>query len=240
MPLRRLTLYGTLALYAFAARGNAEAFDFFDASIADSIPKLISGTGFYADMKTKQISADVTPFEVNAPLWTDGAVKGRFIAVPPGASVVYNDTADTYGYPDRAMIIKNFAVDIPGDVNSRILVETRFSGIRKIAGKDKWCSAFTIMVRDRRRALRNGAIPIRPNARPAIASRAPADASPWPSSPPSSIAPWLRDKTSCSISSTSASWPCRPARPSPISRSRRAGRVGTTPPPAWKCARVRT
>lgn len=139
MPLRSLTLYGTLALYAFAARGNAEAFNFFDASIADSIPKVISGTGFYADMKTKQPSANVTPFEVNAPLWTDGAVKSRFIAVPPGASVVYNDTADTYGYPDRAMIIKNFAVDtIPGDANSRILVETRFSGIRKIAGKDKW------------------------------------------------------------------------------------------------------
>jgi cytochrome c553 len=137
MALRRLTLSGTLALCAFAA--GAHAYNFFDASIADSIPKLISGTGLYADMHTKQLGANVTPFEVNAPLWTDGAVKSRFIAVPPGAQIIYDDTADTYTYPDRAMIIKNFAVDtIPGDANSRILVETRFSGYRKIASKDHW------------------------------------------------------------------------------------------------------
>jgi cytochrome c553 len=139
MAFRRLSIYGTLALCAYAASGRAEAYNFFNASVADSIPKLISGTGFYANMATKAFGTDVTPFEVNSPLWTDGAVKNRFIAVPPGAAVIYNDTADTYVFPDRAMIIKNFAVDtIPGDANSRILVETRFSSVRKIAGKDKW------------------------------------------------------------------------------------------------------
>jgi mono/diheme cytochrome c family protein len=130
--------FGPLALCALAA-APAAAFNFFNPSLSDSIPKVISGTGLFADMRTKALGADVTPFEVNAPLWTDGAIKQRFIAVPKGSQVIYDDTADTYKYPDRAMVIKNFSVDtIPGDPSSRILVETRFSGVKKVSGKDKW------------------------------------------------------------------------------------------------------
>jgi hypothetical protein len=112
---------------------------FFDPAIADSIPKLISGTGMYKNVLTKEFNADVIPFEVNTPLWTDGAHKQRYIAIPAGTSVIYNDTADMYAYPDRAMVIKNFSVDtIPGNPASRILFETRFSGVRLVAGKEKW------------------------------------------------------------------------------------------------------
>jgi cytochrome c553 len=114
-------------------------FKFFNPAIRDSIPKLISGTGMYKSMAAKEISANVTPFEVNAPLWTDGAIKQRYVAVPAGTSVIYDDTADSYAYPDRAMVIKNFSVDtIPGNPASRILFETRFSGVRIVAGKEKW------------------------------------------------------------------------------------------------------
>lgn len=60
---------------------------------------------------------------------TDGAIKQRYIAVPAGQSFVYDDTTDTYGYPDHAVVMKNFSVDtIPGNPASRILFETRFSG----------------------------------------------------------------------------------------------------------------
>ena len=139
MAYRRLLIYGTVLLSAYAAFGKAEGYKFFNPSIADSIPKRISGTGFYEDILAKKISADVVPFDVNSPLWTDGAIKQRYIAVPPGAKVIYDDTADTYAYPDRAMVIKNFSLDtIPGNPASRILIETRFTGVKKVAGKDKW------------------------------------------------------------------------------------------------------
>lgn len=112
---------------------------FFNPAVLDSIPKLISGTGMYKNISTKEINADVIPFEVNTPLWTDGAFKQRYIAIPSGTAVIYDDTAHTYAYPDRAMVIKNFSVDtIPGNVASRILFETRFSGVRIVAGKEKW------------------------------------------------------------------------------------------------------
>jgi hypothetical protein len=118
---------------------SQSGYRFFNPAISDSIPKLISETGMYRSMAAKEISPDVIPFEVNTPLWTDGAFKQRYIAVPAGNSVVYNDTADAYGYPDRAMVIKNFSVDtIPGNPASRILFETRFSGVRIVAGKERW------------------------------------------------------------------------------------------------------
>jgi hypothetical protein len=125
---------------AICAPISAQAgFKFFNPAIADSIPKLISGTGMFQDVAAKEIGTDVIPFEVNTPLWTDGAVKQRFVAVPAGKSITYDDTADTYVYPDRAMVMKNFSVDtIPGNPASRILFETRFSGVRIVSGKEKW------------------------------------------------------------------------------------------------------
>jgi hypothetical protein len=132
----RLTfLIAGIAIPALSQGG----YNFFNPAIADSIPKLISATGMYKNMATKEIGADVVPFEVNTPLWTDGAFKQRYIALPAGTSVLYNDTADTYAYPDRAMVIKNFSVDtIPGNPASRILFETRFSGVRIVGGRERW------------------------------------------------------------------------------------------------------
>jgi hypothetical protein len=140
---RSRTAYSVPALMAGALLAGAQpsraAYNFFNPAVRDSIPKLISGTGMYADISAKAVSPDLHHFDVNSPLWTDGAAKDRYIAVPPGASIVYGDTADNYGYPDRAMVIKNFAVDtIPGDPSSRILVETRFTALRKIGNQEKW------------------------------------------------------------------------------------------------------
>ena len=138
MSLLRIAIITTLGFGAGAIKAQA-AFNFFDPMSSDSIPKLISGTGMYKNMATKEIGPDVIPFEVNSPLWTDGAVKQRYIAVPAGKSVIYDDSADIYKYPDRAMVIKNFSVDtIPGNPASRILFETRFSGVRLVGGKEKW------------------------------------------------------------------------------------------------------
>lgn len=93
----------------------------------------------YRDILSKSIAEGVHYFDVNTPLWTDGAAKSRYIAVPPGTSLAYDDTADAYGYPDGAMVIKNFAVDtVAGDPSSRILVETRFTALKKIGTTERW------------------------------------------------------------------------------------------------------
>lgn len=134
--LRPLLLATSVAV---AVQPAPAAFNFFNPAFRDSIPKVISGTGMYKDIRAKSISDDVHYFDVNTPLWTDGAAKSRYVVVPPGTSIAYNDTADTYGYPDHAMVIKNFAVDtVAGDPSTRLLVETRFTAVRKAGTVEKW------------------------------------------------------------------------------------------------------
>lgn len=138
-PLKSAIIRNTSLFLAATAVAASAGYNFFNPSIWDSIPKLISGTGMYEDILAKKISPDIVPFEVNSPLWTDGAAKDRYIAVPAGQSVIFSDTADIYKYPNGTMVIKNFSVDtIAGDPRSRILFETRFTGMRRLGSTDKW------------------------------------------------------------------------------------------------------
>jgi hypothetical protein len=105
----------------------------FDGSNPESLPKLLSLTGLYENVaaKTKIISAGIKSFEVNAPLWSDGSAKQRFVDLPLGTKITPTDS-DQYVIPDKTVFIKNFMIDtVYGDSSSRILIETRFLVVRK-------------------------------------------------------------------------------------------------------------
>jgi hypothetical protein len=113
----------------------AEAILGFDGSAGQVLPAKLSQTGLYANiqLKTRAVTEGIVPFEVNSALWSDGSFKERFITVPAGTVIVPTDS-DKYVFPDKTVMIKNFAIDtIAGDANSRILIETRFMVIRKNA-----------------------------------------------------------------------------------------------------------
>lgn len=106
--------------------------------LADSLlPAKLSQTGLYPTtgvnnitMKTRAVTSGIVAFEVNAPLWSDGAHKARWIAVPAGKKVVPSDS-DHYQFPDGTVFVKNFAMDsVYGDTNTTFLHETRFLIIR--------------------------------------------------------------------------------------------------------------
>ncbi len=70
-------------------------------------PKKLSETGLYADMQTKKLADDLIPYQVNAPFWSDGANKGRFIQLPAGEKMTY--AADgSWQVPVGTVIVKNF------------------------------------------------------------------------------------------------------------------------------------
>ncbi|MGN6109760.1 MAG: hypothetical protein ACTHU0_31925, partial [Kofleriaceae bacterium] len=70
--------------------------------------------------------AGLVPYDVVAELWTDGAKKRRWIALPDGASMTTTST-DAWGAPAGAFLVKEFAVETtPGDPRTRRPVETRF------------------------------------------------------------------------------------------------------------------
>jgi hypothetical protein len=123
-----------LAIGVFAAfpASSGAAFNYFDPDSVNQVPALLSATGFYDNIATKQITTRAVPFEVNSPLWSDAAGKKRWVLLKPGKSITYKDTTDYYTYPDSTVFIKEFAHDtVPGDTTTRILWETRLLILKK-------------------------------------------------------------------------------------------------------------
>lgn len=56
--------------------------------------QLLSATGCVDPVRPSKASSNMVPYEVVAPLWTDGSDKQRFLAVPPGSKV----TIDANGH----------------------------------------------------------------------------------------------------------------------------------------------
>jgi len=80
-------------------------------------PARLDQTGLYSDFATRELAPDVLPFAPQYPLWTDGAAKRRWIALPPGAWIDASDP-DAWVFPVGTRIWKQFSFDRP--------VETRY------------------------------------------------------------------------------------------------------------------
>lgn len=74
---------------------------------SSTIPEQLSQTGCFADTASKEVSEHVVPFEVISALWSDGAVKTRFLSVPEGKKIALLTDGD-YEFPVGTVLIKNF------------------------------------------------------------------------------------------------------------------------------------
>jgi uncharacterized repeat protein (TIGR03806 family) len=91
-----------------------------------TFPKRLSESGLFDDVAKHRMKPGVVPYSVNAPFWSDGLHKERFIAVPGGGQI---EPARSRGwnFPDRTVIVKSFAHETEeGNPASRRWVETRF------------------------------------------------------------------------------------------------------------------
>jgi uncharacterized repeat protein (TIGR03806 family) len=88
-----------------------------EGSVQDDFPKLLSETGCFDASDPTEPTAGLIPFSVNAPLWSDGALKRRWMALPDGEQIHIEDDGD-WTFPNGTVLVKSF------EVNSR-LVETR-------------------------------------------------------------------------------------------------------------------
>lgn len=96
-------------------------------------PALLSQTGAFSNLATLTPATGIIPYEVNSPLWSDGAVKRRWIAVPnDGAPYGANETigftrTGNWTFPAGTVFIKHF--EMPMDSRNPALIkrlETRF------------------------------------------------------------------------------------------------------------------
>jgi hypothetical protein len=91
------------------------------------VPPTLRETGCFVGDEVLTPAPELVPYEVNSPLWTDGAFKQRFFATPAGSVVGIAGDAP-WDFPVGSVIVKNFGfelADASGHLAPRI-VETRF------------------------------------------------------------------------------------------------------------------
>lgn len=86
----------------------------------------LSSYRLFSDIATQAPADDVIPYALNTPLFSDYAVKDRFVWLPPGTSMQWSD-ADAFAMPEGAVVVKTFGylLDRRDPGQGRRLLETR-------------------------------------------------------------------------------------------------------------------
>jgi uncharacterized repeat protein (TIGR03806 family) len=97
----------------------------------------LSDFGFFGGKLSELNPAkQIFKYELSSALFTDYAVKDRFIYLPQGTSIKYNPNG-ILGFPDSTIIIKNFAYT--NAAHQKIMIETR------LLVKDPWDKKWKVM-----------------------------------------------------------------------------------------------
>ncbi len=86
------------------------------------LPQLLSETGIFADLATLEPAPGLIPYEVISPLWSDGAAKLRWIALP-GTSQIQFSPDGNWTFPDGSVFVKHFSLETVAEEDLRL--ETR-------------------------------------------------------------------------------------------------------------------
>ena len=102
-PRVKTLFAAALLAAALVSTGNARA-----QGTASTPPERLRDTGLFA-AGTSEIAADILAFSPQYPLWSDGATKRRWIALPPG-TFIDASRADAWEFPRGTRIWKEFSV----------------------------------------------------------------------------------------------------------------------------------
>ncbi len=92
-----------------------------------AFPRKLSETGLFSSVKGHSVAPGVVPYTINAPFWSDGAHKERFVALPPDAAITFDERPDqAWQFSDGTVTVKSFSLDMEeGNAASRKYIETR-------------------------------------------------------------------------------------------------------------------
>lgn len=119
-------LAGTLLLLASASALPAPPPVDQRAVMSERPPELLSAYRFFRDAGARRPNAGLTPYDLNTPLYSDGALKFRYVYVPPGAVAQYRDDS-VFEFPVGTVLIKTFAfaADMSHPAENVRFLETR-------------------------------------------------------------------------------------------------------------------
>ncbi len=106
---------------------------------AFAFPPVLSATHAFSDLRTLAPAAGFVPFTVNSPLWSDGAIKTRWMAVPndgppytPEEQINFAPVGE-WTFPHGTVFMKHFELVVDEATGARKRLETRFL-VRNAAG----------------------------------------------------------------------------------------------------------
>lgn len=96
-----------------------------------AFPAVLSATGAFSNLSTLTPSTGLIPFTVNSPLWSDAAIKTRWVAVPNDGPPYTSDEQISFvpvgewGFPDGTVFVKHFELTVNEITGARKRLETR-------------------------------------------------------------------------------------------------------------------
>jgi glucose/arabinose dehydrogenase len=94
---------------------------------ASTFPRRLSESGLFRSVAGHVVEPALISYSVNAPLWSDGAYKERYLALPGADSRIEFTRSHGWNFPDQTVLVKSFALDMEvGNPASRRWIETRF------------------------------------------------------------------------------------------------------------------
>lgn len=114
---------------------------------APKFPRKLSETGLFASTAEHRPATGLIPYSVNAELWSDGATKERFIALPGSGKIEYDvvtypqpapGSLAGWRFPDNTVLVKTFFLETEaGNAASRRRLETRILHYEHLAGTEE-------------------------------------------------------------------------------------------------------
>ncbi len=88
-----------------------------------AFPLSLRDLPFYQDAKVFTPKANAVAYDVEAPLWSDGAHKFRYIVLPDGKQVDYDEAGQKLTFPVGTYLVKHFAAAADGShpVETRVM-----------------------------------------------------------------------------------------------------------------------
>jgi uncharacterized repeat protein (TIGR03806 family) len=149
----------TLRIVAWAqdADGEVYALNFIDGGIHElapapaapknqpEFPRKLSQTGLFADTAKHIPQKGLIPYSVNAELWSDGAIKDRFIAVPGEGKIEFETvtypqpapgSVPGWRFPDGTVLVKTFSLETAPGKKKRL--ETRLLVAERVGGTEEY------------------------------------------------------------------------------------------------------
>jgi uncharacterized repeat protein (TIGR03806 family) len=116
-PVNITVTAGSGQPYGLTGNGTVPAFFNMPTTFNGSLPPLLSQTGVFSNTPSMTPTNGLIPYVPNTPLWSDGAVKTRYLAVPnnggvitPGQQITFAPTG-TWTFPAGTVFVKTFQLN---------------------------------------------------------------------------------------------------------------------------------